>query len=75
MSDGTRKGLRWISAPLAAAMLCTMMPVTAQATDVENWEPQFEITGQGPMRARSQQAQLDADLLLEQSDEPQQSRR
>ncbi|PLS27544.1 internalin [Bifidobacterium anseris] len=74
MSDGTRKGLLWISAPLAAAMLCTMMPVTAQATDVENWEPQFEITGQGPMRARSQQAQLDADLLLEQSDEPQQSR-
>ncbi|WP_099720883.1 S-layer homology domain-containing protein [Bifidobacterium choerinum] len=74
MSGGTRKGLRWISAPLAAAMLCTMMPATAQATDVEGWEPQFEISGQPAMHERSQQTQPDMDALREQVDELNRSR-
>lgn len=74
MSTRTRRGLRWISAPLAAAMLCTMMPATAQATDVEAWEPQFSVTEQAPMRARAQQAQLDATMLREQADELKQVR-
>lgn len=66
--------MRWISAPLAAVLLCTMMPATAQATDVEGWEPQFEISEQASVHERSQQTQPDANALRAQIDELDQSR-
>ena len=55
MSSWKRKGLQWLGAACAAAMLCTAMPYTAQAADLEPAAPRFEVTQeQSPMRVRSQ---------------------